>query len=292
MRTPLAVRAAAAATIAGTMILLAAGCARADGAPAADPTPYQYDPDAVVLRVQHVGGFVTPTMLLKRLPMVTYYGDGRVITEGPQIAIFPAPALPNVQVQQIDPAHLDTLVTRALDAGVGTKPDLGEPGVADLPTTRFTVFTSNGTQTLDAYALTDGELPGLGKEQQAARKKLLDLQATLTDPTGVLGKGTIGDSVEYKPTVLAAIASKWVGTDTVGSKVHTWPGPPLPGTSMGQGLDLGCVTVTGTMLDSVLAAARDTNEQTIWKSGDKLWFLAFRPLLPDERDCSSLQLQG
>jgi hypothetical protein len=288
MRTFHAVGAAAT----GIVIMLSAGCAKADGAPAA-PEPYRYDDDAVVLRVQHIGGFVMPSTLVSRLPIVTIYGDGRLITEGPQIAIYPAPALPNIQVQRIDPANLDVLVSLALDAGVGGRPDLGQPGVADLPSTRFTVLAGNGPQTLDVYALTeDMQLPGLSEQQRAARKKLLDLQAALVDPAGVLGKGSVTEVGEYQPTTLAAISTPYVdgGGEVPAPAVKAWPGPRLPGASFSQGLDLGCVTVTGEALTKTLAAARTANSITPWSSGGKRWTLVFRPLLPDERDCSSLQL--
>jgi hypothetical protein len=295
MRTSLAARAAVSATIAGTMIMLSAGCARADGAPAGGATPYRYDADAVVLRVQWVGGFVMPSALLTRLPLVSIYGDGRLITQGPQIEIYPGPALPNVQVQHIDPANLDTLVQLALDAGVGDNPDLGMPGVADVPSTRFTVLTSKGAEKLDAFALMESAMPGLSTAQQAARKKLLDLQNALIDPSGVLGKGSVSESVEFQPAAIAGVVSPWTnpGGDLPAQRPKAWPGPALPGPAVGQGgLDQHCVTVSGPALAPVLAAARQANVLTPWTSGGKRWTVAFRPLLPDERDCSSLSLQS
>jgi hypothetical protein len=295
MRTSLAVRAAMSATIAGSMILLSAACARADGAPGTADTPYQYDADAVVLRVQWVGGFVMPATLLTRLPLVTIYGDGRLVTQGPQIEIYPGPALPNVQIQHIDPANLDKLVQLALDAGVGGKPDLGEPGVTDLPSTRFTVLTSKGAETLDAYALVESDLPGLNQAQRAARKKLLDLQNALTDPSGVLGKGSVSESVEFQPAAVAGVVTPWTkpGDDQPAQQPKAWPGPALPGPSIGHsGLEQHCVTVSGSALGAVLAAARQANMLTPWTSGGKQWAVAFRPLLPDERDCGSLSLQS
>lgn len=288
-------RAAVGATIAGFMILLSTGCARAEGAPGSASTPYGYDADAVVLRVQYVGGFVMPATLLTRLPLVSIYGDGRLITAGPQIEIYPPPALPNVQVQHIDPANLDKLVQLALDAGVGGKPDLGQPGVADLPDTRFTVLTSKGAQTLDAFALVESDLPGLTPAQQAARKKLLDLQNALIDPTGVLGKGAVSESVEFPPAAVAGVVTPWTkpGDNLPAQQPKAWPGPALPGPSVGQGgLDQHCVTVSGSALAPVLAAARQANEITPWTWGGKRWNVTFRPLLPDERDCGSLSSQS
>jgi hypothetical protein len=283
------------ATIAGSMILLSAACARADGAPGTADTPYQYDADALVLRVQWVGGFVAPSALLTRLPLVSIYGDGRLITQGPQIEIYPAPALPNVQVQHIDPAHLDKLVQLALDAGVGGKPDFGDPPIADAPSTRFTVLTSKGPQTTDVYALGEADMPGFTPAQRTARKKLIDLQNALTDPSGVLGKGSVSESVEFQPAAVAGIVTPWTkpGDDLPAQQPKAWPGPALPGPAIGPGgLEQHCLTVSGSSLGAVLAAARQANMLTPWRSGGKQWSVALRPLLPDERDCSSLSLQS
>src|SRR4051794_35521993 len=96
-----AVRSAAA-----VVVLLAAGaCASpgnaGGGAPAA---PFPYAPDDLVLQVAVTGGFVPPQTGAGRLPLVSVYGDGRVVAEGPVAAVHPGPALPNLQVQRIDAA--------------------------------------------------------------------------------------------------------------------------------------------------------------------------------------------
>ena len=53
-----------------------------------------------MFRATWEGGFVTPESLLARLPIVVVYADGRVITQGPQIDIYPGPLMPNLQEQQ------------------------------------------------------------------------------------------------------------------------------------------------------------------------------------------------
>ena len=50
------------------------------------------------------------------------YDDGRAIVRGPQIAIYPAPVLPNLQVEQLSAADLDALVDAARDAGLLATP--------------------------------------------------------------------------------------------------------------------------------------------------------------------------
>jgi hypothetical protein len=57
---------------------------------------------------------------------------------------------------------------------------------------------------------------------------------------------------------------------------------------MGEGLELGCVTVSGGEVAPVLAAARSANANTAWSSGGKQWAVTFRPLLPEENDCADL----
>ncbi|HET9517761.1 MAG TPA: hypothetical protein VFO77_08560, partial [Actinoplanes sp.] len=67
-----------------------------------------------------------------------------------------------------------------------------------------------------------------------------------------------------------------------------WPGPKLPGAALGDGLGLGCVTVTGDRVAPLQAVALRADAATAWSSGGKQWSVTFRPLLPDERDCTDL----
>jgi len=102
-------------------------------------------------------------------------------------------------------------------------------------------------------------------------------------------------ALSFIPTAIAGVVSPWTkpGDDLPPQQPKAWPGPALPGPSLGQGgLELHCVTVTGSALAPVHAAARTANALTPWTSGGKRWIVAFRPLLPDERDCGSLQLQS
>src|SRR3954452_19107277 len=147
------------------LLLVLGACAQGSrddggGGPAGS---YPYAPDDLVLQISWTGGFVTPQMLTGRLPLVSVYGDGRVITEGPVPAIHPGPALPNVQVARLGEDDVRDLVQQALDGGVGDTADLGSPPVADVPSTRFTVFTGLETITREVYALSvsDGDGSGL-----------------------------------------------------------------------------------------------------------------------------------
>ena len=242
--------------------------------------------DQLVLRVEQFGGFAGPNAQLGQLPAVSVYGDGRVITQGPQIAIYPGPALPNVQVQQASPATVDGLVAKGRQLAAAAA-DLGQPGVADGGTTRITV----AGRTISVYALqeTQPNDPALTTAQRDARAKLAAFVEQLTElPTA---KG-MPEAQPYQPSALAVLSRPWVKpADDLPSPpaVTAWPGPALPGDYLQQGPKQGCLTVTGAGVSEVLAAAKTANQNTPWKSGTAVWSVTFRPLLPDESGCANLQ---
>jgi hypothetical protein len=291
-----------AAAAAVPLVLLVAACAQpsrpgAAGNGAADG-PSGYDADTVVLRVEYTGGFMPPEALAARLPIVTVYGDGRVITEGPQILIYPGPALPNVQQSRIAPEAVQALVELAVSRGIGTltPEDVGEPPVADAPSTRFTVDTGDGTEVLEVYALAEGTddlagsaSGGLTEEQVAARSRLRDLVAALTDLPATLGADSVGEPEPYVPTTIAAVASPWTPDEELPEQPEvTWPGPDLPGETLNAALGLACVTVTGPEATELLELAASATVATPWTSGGESWRVALRPLLPDETGCADL----
>ena len=256
------------------------------GAPPASPEL----PDGLVLQVSSVGGFVTPEMLASRLPLVTVYSDGRVLSEGPVPAIYPGPALPNVQVAQADEATVQRLVEQALAAGVAETGDLGSPPIADASSTRFTLVTAEGTYVRDVYALAEGagSDDGLSPEQQEGRAALAALYEALTAPTAEA-------SESYVPHALAVVARPWTAGDDeiepgLAQPDVPWPGPALPGQPLEPPLGLSCLLVTGADVPTVLAAAAAANARTPWTTPDgSRWALTFRPLLPHESDCSALR---
>ena len=65
--------------------------------------------DQVVLRIEQSGGFVAVQYNLTRMPMLSLYGDGRYVTPGPQIEIYPGPALPALAQQRLTPEAIHLL---------------------------------------------------------------------------------------------------------------------------------------------------------------------------------------
>jgi len=273
-------------------VLLLAACAQPGTVEVTDQTDQggartNYRPDEVVLRIEHLGGFVSPRTLATRLPVVSVYGDGRVISDGPVILVYPGPALPNLLERRIGVTELNRLVAMAVEAGVGSETDYGTPPVTDLPETRFTVSTTDGVRTTTVYALEVDK--GLTAEQVAARQKLRDLQNALTDLPTTLGADAAGEERPYEPTALAAVTSPYVGAEEgLEQPEIAWPGPALPGEPLGSLPDLRCLTVTGDDLAAVLEAAAGANTLTPWVWEGERWLVAFRPLLPDESSCADL----
>jgi hypothetical protein len=284
-----------------TALLLLTACAQRGGAtPAPDsstPPPSVALPDgesALVLRVEYVGGFVPAEWTYSRLPTYSLYADGRLITDGPVPAIYPGPALPNVQVQQLDDAALQDLLDEAAAAGIADRADLGSPPVADLPSTRFTLTTAEGTVVREVYALDyvlegDGAEAALTDEQVAGRAKLRELLTALSDVGQQPGHDGHPPVEGYVPSAVAAITSPW--TDPEDDLTHPeqpWPGPELPGEARGGPLQVGCVVATGEQAAAVLTAAAGANAATPWVSGGTRWSVLLRPLLPDESGCADL----
>jgi len=164
--------------------LVAAACAAGGAGSRPSPSPAPSGPPRIahptgaselVLRIGYDGGFVAPGYFLTRLPQVSVYGDGRVVTEGPVIEIYPGPALPNLLVSRVSEAGLQAMLAAAADAGL-----LGQDrhhdcvGIADAPTTTFVVSADGATHRTTAYALGIGEdhPDGMSPGDAAARKAL------------------------------------------------------------------------------------------------------------------------
>ncbi|MCW2510495.1 MAG: uncharacterized protein JWP68_3643 [Modestobacter sp.] len=281
------------------LVLLLSACAERGGAGAApaptEPTATAALPDdggVLVLQVAATGGFVTPEMLAGRLPVISVYADGRVISEGPVATIYPGYAWPNVQLQQTDRATVQTLVDHALAAGVTETTDLGRPGIADATSTRFTLTTAAGTTVREVYALTEGagSPSGFTDEQRAARTRLTGLLTELTDlPVSLDAEGEA--PAAYEPTAVAALVRPWTvpeGDASLGEQPELpWPGPALSGEPVAP--QVTCVVATGDQAAAVADAARGANQLTPWSTADGArWSISFRPLLPHETGCADL----
>lgn len=289
------------AAVATAWALLVAGCGQGGSPSLVGSTELKdvaFGPDDLVARVEYTNGFTSSAELAIRLPSVSVYGDGRVITEAALPPIFPSPALPQLQVEHVSVADVRRLLDVIIGADVGKRGhhgDLGRPNVPGASSTRFTVLTPEGLRFSEAHALGAGMEPNveLRPEQRAAREKLMTLHDQLADLRSTLGTDAVGQPKPYEPKLLVALVRPWVypgdaSPGDAGPKEIVWPGPALPGESIGP--DLGCVIAKDETLVAVLVAARSAKTVTPWTYGGRRWAIMFRPLLPDERaGCADLR---
>ena len=134
----------------------------------------------IVLQVTTGGGFVPIEFFVTLVPEFTVYGEGRVIVPGPIDAIYPGPALPNLQTTVISEESAQAILSAARGAGLFNPAfDYGRPTVADGPTTTIVINAGAATYRSQIYALTVGGAGGLSAEQQQARAAINDLRGRL-----------------------------------------------------------------------------------------------------------------
>ncbi|MEU4156888.1 hypothetical protein [Actinoplanes sp. NPDC026670] len=281
-------------------LLLLSACARpgvageagAPGSAAPVTESTTADPTTIVLRVEYRGGFVPAETIPSRLPQFSVYADGRAVTEGPVTLIYPGPALPNLQEIKLSEAQVKQLTADAVAAGVRSGADFGTPGVADIPSTRISVVTAGGEQSVEVMALSEArpDDTSLTAAQKTARTKLAGFVKSLHD---LFAEAASPAAKAYQAERVAVLASPYQdnGDGLSGAPVK-WPAADLPGAFLNQELKINCLTVEGAAKDEVLALAAKGNERTQWESAGKKWQIKFRPLLPDEKECADLRRQA
>lgn len=298
------------------VMLLVAACGEADANlgsggnadPTATPTPepieHPQGRSDVVIRIEHVGGFVMQETIVTRIPHVLLLGDGSIITQGPQIAIYPAPALPSLQVATLTEEGIQMILEAARDAGLldGDK-EYNLDMIADAATTVFTITADGKTHTVKVYAAEMFEEEYIGdmvpEEEIEARQKIAEFQSKLIDYAGWLPEEAIAEAdrpfeIEQLQVVVLPRAVYPAMDDSIDTGEKEWPlETPLaeigePYTFMN---DTRCVVVEGDELDTLVEALRDANEQTTWTSDDEEYGLLLRPMLPgEEQGCGIPQM--
>jgi hypothetical protein len=280
------------------LAVVTAGCGRPDGGgPGAGGSGatgagivHPTGADELVLRVEYQGGFVPYEFTLSTMPAWSLFGDGTLITQGPQIEIYPPPALPSLVRTPITEEGVQAILEAAQEAGLadGDK-DYGDQCIADAATTVFTTNANATTSVVSAYALDVEPASSCGSEEEAkARTALSELQADLSDLKSWLPRGSVGEETPFDSTAMRVYVLPYQGDPEVPQPAMDWPlETPLSasGEPLADAPETRCGVITGDEFERVQVAAQSANQLTPWLSNGTEFRLILRPLLPDEQTC-------
>jgi hypothetical protein len=212
-----------------------------------------------------------------------------MIVPGPQIEIYPAPALPSLVVTHLSEDAVQSVLEAARGAGLMEgDASYGYDCIADAPTTTFTINAEGRTNVVSAYALgldDGGDCPGV---DPGARAKLSAFWTRLGNLPSLAPEGSLGREEPYEPTELRVFVLPDQHDPELPQEPMPWPlersleafGEPSDGLE-----GVRCGVVSGADLDPVLEAVGSANQLTPWTSDGTKHRLIFRPLLPDEHGC-------
>jgi hypothetical protein len=239
-----------------------------------------------VIKIGQVGGLLAPWVTLTQYPTVVLYADGRLIMQGPQVEMYPGPALPNLQVTQLTLAGVQQLLDWAAEAGLkGEDRFLGQP-MPDAGVTQFTVVQASGphTTTVSDMSSDAQEVGALRRFQDI----MLDVRQWLP------AEDIVGDDLPYDYDRLRILAAPANAVDMPDPSLVTVMDWPLDESlaSVGSLIDevsgKRCSEVSGADLDTLKPAIEQANELTLWRSDGETYSVQFHPLLPDEEGCPAL----
>ena len=286
-------RAARLPLVASLAIVLAAACAPAPGGtpgpsigPTPEPTPttvagidHPTGARDIVLRFHEGGGFVPVDFIATEAPSFTLYGDGTVVFRDPQAQ--PPAKVGNVirsvpfRTAKLREDGIQALLEHALGPGglgLATGPYMGM--AMDIPTATFTINVEGRVKEV----VVNGLSPDLHQPQD---KLIVTTLARFADRLRLFANDISGEEL-YQPAAYRGTLQK---VDQAFGPVADWPWSDIKPSDFASGVndflmlrgltpadvaELGIPDIQGGMSGLNL------------KSGDKLFSLAIRPLLPDE----------
>ena len=276
--------------------VMAAACVGSAGAAGQTPSPKPVDPDNVIVRVSWEGGFVTPEMLLGRLPVVAVYAGGRVITLGPVPAIYPGPFMPNLQEQTLSPEALDRLIALAREKGLLKDVRYDFPGIADAADTVLEINVDGKNYRLTAYALAEAgmegeiapavEVPPADVAGRAALREFIDAL------TQIPAEDFVDEQHAYDFQALRLYVTKAAiveNSEFPGEQPPiAWPlddlataGEPVANSPIGA----RCLVVEGADLANLTPLLEGANQLSVFESEGEFFSLIPQPLYPGESGC-------
>jgi hypothetical protein len=275
--------------------LIATACVGTAGAaPSGSPSDKPQDPDRVVFRVSWDGGFVTPEMLLGRLPIVVVHADGRVITQGPQILIYPGPLMPNLVEHTLSQAALDRLIELARDKDLLKTIHYDLPDIADASDTVLEINLDGQSYRVSAYLLPEAGVdnaPGAEIDPASAEGRA-NLREFIDALTGTPASDFVDEEHPLDVAAVQIYAGKAVivpNSELPGEQpAIEWPLGDLA--TAGEAvknspIDVRCQVIEGDDLATVLPLLQAANSLQTFQSEGELYSFTVRPLLPGETGC-------
>lgn len=261
--------------------LLAVACGGVP--PAASPSPSP-DSDLAVVRIETTGGMLPTWETINWYPTAVLYADGRLITHGPTLGIWPGPAVPNLQVTQLTPQGVAQVLQAALDSGFqGPERDIGEQ-MLDSGATVFTITTAEGTHVTRLHG--DNGAPAVVAAQRFAE--------ALTSARAWFDGAVAGDERPYdwdRLQVVSAPMSPEESPDPALAAIVDWPLASLAtlGVPVEPGQPYRCSVVEGVDLETLRPVIQAADQLTLFRSEGETYGVRLRPLLPDEPGCQRPQ---
>lgn len=226
--------------------------------------------DEVVMSVEQEGGLATVEMIFSRVPSMLVSGDGRQFTQGPQIAIYPGPLLPNIQVADIGEDGIQRLLAAADEHGLLQEREYEAPmNIADATDTVVTIRAGGETYVHRAYALgLEGGLDEDGEPiDDGARRQLENFVAEA-------GSMAATDTEAFEPEryLVQATPVDDLSVFDVEPTVVPWPADVDVELASAE-----CVEISADAIGDTLAEA---NELTFFDQGGTTYRLAVKPALP------------
>lgn len=288
-------RASRSALVAFTILLpFAGGCGSDDApAPTAPPPPepppvgpppetldLPDDPGHFFLEVWEGPGFVPIEYSLGRPPRYAATVAGELYYEGPTIAIFPGPLLPNIQVGQLLAEDLAEIIAGTAATGISQvgevnipQPTTG-PVIADAPTYEVVLRDRQGSHLLRIEAL--GSMSHTDPRVIAVRELMQRLDQATADTAAEV---YLGERVQVYVSVGPMPPEPSVLNE------RPWPLPDPPPREDAEGFE--CRVYEGEVATDLLETFADANHGTRWDYQGDLHQLLARSLLPREEPCIS-----
>jgi len=243
---------------------------------------------AAVIRLGYLSGMLPIEYAFRQLPAVVVAGDGTVYAPGVMTKEYPGPLVLPVTSRTITEAGIQILLAKADSLGLLTSPppDYTPAGlimIADAPDTELALSAKASSFAHSAYALGIMSPNGDGtKENTPARQALLDFSLALRDLTGTVGAENLGAEGMFTPAayrIRARVAEQSeVDASTPTPAVVDWPAS----TGVRLADAANCATLTAEQAGTLLADAR---QNTFFRDGDSLYFVAAVALLPGDPAC-------